>query len=113
MLLHENGELLREIEAILILNVIKYILTNASGPPHIFDSCLLDRGFRVIKCDTLASKYFLMLFNAKINTTWKGLKLILATEGEIPWRPRARIWLPKSSGMYTYKLQNTLATMDD
>ncbi|KAH8374017.1 hypothetical protein KR200_001877, partial [Drosophila serrata] len=33
---------------------------------------------------------------AKISDTWAGLKIRLVHAREIPKRPRARIWLPKS-----------------
>lgn len=113
------GERWGEIEAKLTLMVIDHLMANPSGLPPTFDSSLVIRGCRVIKCDNLASKDFLTQCIAKISNAWEGLRLKLIPAGEIPWRPRARIWLPKLSGLsndkfiQVLKMQNPLVNMDE
>lgn len=113
------GERWGEIEAKLTLMVIDHLMADPSGLPPTFDSSLVIRGCRVIKCDNLASKDFLTQCIAKISNAWEGLRLKLIPAREIPWRPRARIWLPKLSGLsnekfiQVLKMQNPLVNMND
>jgi len=65
------------------------------GPIPSFDSSDVIRGHRVIRCDDGFSKIFLAECVATIADTWDGLRIRLVHASEIPWRPRARIWLPK------------------
>lgn len=75
------GEMWRDIEGKLTLMVIVAYL---SGLPPTFNSSLVIRGCRVIKCDILASKYCLMKCIAKVNTAHLAA-------GKNPWTLRTHI----------------------
>lgn len=108
-----------EIEPRLSEMVMDYLLGNPGGPLPCFDSSVVIRGCRVIRCEDQFSKDFLGKSVAKICDAWEGLKLKLIPAKEIPWRPRARIWLPKMTGLspdkllQCLKLHNPNIAMDD
>jgi len=97
--LHEDGQLLNqkweEIETRLANMVTDRLMAVPDGPIPSFDSSDVIRGHRVIRCDDGFSKIFLAECVATIADTWDGLRIRLVHASEIPWRPRARIWLPK------------------
>ncbi|XP_053968975.1 uncharacterized protein LOC128870386 [Anastrepha ludens] len=83
-----------EIEARLSRIVVDHVMANPEGETPGFDSVEVVRGYRVIKCDDQFSLHFLTNVIGKIQNSREGLKLKLIPAGEIPRRPRARIWVP-------------------
>ncbi|XP_016950797.1 uncharacterized protein LOC108025051 [Drosophila biarmipes] len=97
--LHEDGYLLNqkweEIETRLANMVTDRLMAVPDGPIPCFDSSDVIRGHRVIRCEDGFSKIFLSECVDEIGDSWDGLRIRLVHVSEIPWRPRARIWLPK------------------
>lgn len=98
--------------------VVKHLLGNKEGVVPRFDSGEIHRGFRLIRCLDVFSKEFLGNCIATISDAWEGLTLKLIPASEIPFRPRARIWLPKMELdghklLEGLRLQNQNVPMDD
>ncbi|XP_016985577.1 uncharacterized protein LOC108049056 [Drosophila rhopaloa] len=96
---HDDGRLLNEkweeIESVLADMVTDRIMATPEGPIPSFDCSNVIRGHRVIRCDDGFSKVFLADCVSRIGDSWNGLRISLVHASEIPWRPTARIWLPK------------------
>lgn len=90
-----SAKLWVKIEAALSEIVMNHILESAGGPLPCFDSSEVVRGYRVVKCEDRFSLDFLSSSVAKICNTWDEAKIGIIPAGEIPRRPRARIWLPR------------------
>ncbi|XP_017474332.1 PREDICTED: uncharacterized protein LOC108364958 [Rhagoletis zephyria] len=98
--------------------VIDQVMAQPDGHLPSFDSAEVVRGYRVVKCEDQLSKVFLEKRLASISDAWEGLRLKLIPAGDIPRRPRARIWLPRvemdSAALLKYlRTHNREIPMDD
>ncbi|XP_017131797.1 uncharacterized protein LOC108148970 [Drosophila elegans] len=86
--LHKDGHLLREtwpeIETRLANMVTDRLLSVPHGPNPFFDSSLVIRGHRVIRCVDGFSKIFLEDCVATIGDAWHGLRIKLVHASQIP-----------------------------